>query len=216
MVGAHGVEMVVAVGEMAEAAVGALEWNHQRKVAKSVAKEWEWAEVEGELDLEKKENARLRATIAMYEQAFCQLHQQKLEDGNLSVERSMEVYEKLKMNVSSATFLQKLNSLSLNPCGTSSASTLVKTEDGMFLRASVDDPNSWLWLSETDVVRGDPREVKDCLGGDGYVLINQDDIVDSIASFMARYISSIPQAKNLSAKELQDVLSQQHLEEFLV
>jgi hypothetical protein len=83
--------MVVAVGEMAEAAVGALEWNHQRKVAKSVAKEWEWAEVEGELDLEKKENARLRATIAMYEQAFCQLHQQKLEDGNLSVERSMEV-----------------------------------------------------------------------------------------------------------------------------
>jgi hypothetical protein len=91
MVGAHGVEMVVAVGEMAEAAVGALEWNHQRKVAKSVAKEWEWAEVEGELDLEKKENARLRATIAMYEQAFCQFHQQKLEDGNLSVERSMEV-----------------------------------------------------------------------------------------------------------------------------
>lgn len=89
--GAHAVEMVVAVGEMAEAAVGALEWNHQRKVAKSVAKEWEWAEVEGELDLEKKENARLRATIAMYEQAFCQLHQQKLEDGNLSVERSMEV-----------------------------------------------------------------------------------------------------------------------------
>jgi hypothetical protein len=67
--------------------------------------------------------------------------------------------------------------------------------DGMFLRASVDDPNSWLWLSETDVVRGDPRVVKDCLGGDGYVLINQDDIVDSIASFMARYISSIPQAK---------------------
>ncbi len=39
-----------------------------------------------------------------------------------------QVYEKLKMNVSSAKFLQKLNSLSLNPCGTSSASTLVETE----------------------------------------------------------------------------------------
>ncbi len=38
------------------------------------------------------------------------------------------MYEKLKMNVSSATFLQKLNALSLSPCGTSSASTLVETE----------------------------------------------------------------------------------------
>ncbi len=42
------------------------------------------------------------------------------------------MYEKLKMNVSSATFLQKLNSLSLNPCGTSSASTLVETEGEKF------------------------------------------------------------------------------------
>jgi hypothetical protein len=91
MVGAHGVEMVVAVGEMAEAAVGALEWNHQRMVAKTVAKEWEWAEVEGELDSERKENARLRATIAMYEQAFSHLHEQKMENGGVSVERSIEV-----------------------------------------------------------------------------------------------------------------------------
>lgn len=30
MVGAHGVEMVKAVGEMAEVAVEALEWRHER------------------------------------------------------------------------------------------------------------------------------------------------------------------------------------------
>jgi len=209
MVGAHGVEMVVAVGEMAEAAVGALEWNHQRMVAKTVAKEWEWAEVEGELDSERKENARLRATIAMYEQAFSHLHEQKMENGGVSVERSVELYEKLKMNVASAAFLEKLKSFSLNGDGmTSSDSILVKTEDGMFVKADVDDPNGWLWLSETDLVHGDPKEVKDCLGADGYVMINQDDIVDSIASFMARYILSIPQAKNLSAKELQDAIAQ--------
>ncbi len=76
-------EMVAAVGGMAEAAVGVLDWSHQRRVAKAVAKEWEFAEVEGELDLERKENMRLRATIAMYQQAFGQLHQQKMENGTL-------------------------------------------------------------------------------------------------------------------------------------
>jgi hypothetical protein len=91
MVGGHRVEMVAAVGEMAEAAVGVLDWSHQRRVAKAVAKEWEFAEVEGELELERKENMRLRATIAMYQQAFGQIHQQKMENGTLSVERSMEV-----------------------------------------------------------------------------------------------------------------------------
>jgi hypothetical protein len=67
---------------------------------------------------------------------------------------------------------------------------------GMLLRSDVDDLDGWLWLSETDLVpSGDHKEVKDCVGADGYVLINQEDIVDSIASFMACYISSIPQAK---------------------
>ncbi len=67
---------------------------------------------------------------------------------------------------------------------------------GMLLRPDVDDLDGWLWLSETALVpSGDHKEVKDCVGADGYVLINQEDIVDSIASFMACYISSIPQAK---------------------
>jgi hypothetical protein len=118
------------------------------------------------------------------------------------------VYEKLKITLASDEFLEKLNSLSLDTGATSSDSILVKTEDGMFVRADLDDPNGWLWLSESDLAHTDPKEVKDCLGADGYIVINHEDIVDSIASFMARYISSIPQAKNLSAKELQDVITQ--------
>lgn len=98
MVGAHGVETVVAVGEMAEAVVGALEWRHDRQKAKDVAMEWDWAEVESDLDLQRRENARLRATIHMYEQAFLQLHQQKLASGELSVDRSMGVSVHPKFN----------------------------------------------------------------------------------------------------------------------
>ncbi|CAK9226415.1 unnamed protein product [Sphagnum jensenii] len=202
--------MVVSVREMAEAAVGAIEWNYQRMVGKAVDKEWECAEVEKELQSERKENSRLRAIIAMYEQAFCQLHQQKIEDGYFSEELSMEAYKKLKLNVESAAFLEKPKLSSANASnGMSSESISVKAEGGMLLRPDVDDLDGWLWLSETALVpSGDHKEVKDCVGADGYVLINQEDIVDSIASFMACYISSIPQAKNLSTKELQDAITQ--------
>lgn len=72
---------------------------------------------------------------------------------------------------------------------------LLLRADGMFVKADVDDPNWWLWLSEKDMAGGETKEVQDGLGSDGYVIVSQDDIVDSIASFMARYISSIPQAK---------------------
>ena len=63
------------------------------------------------------------------------------------------------------------------------------------MKADVDDPNWWLWLSENDTTHRDIKEVQDGLGSDGYVMVNQEDIVDSIASYIARYISSIPQAK---------------------
>lgn len=97
MVGAHGVETVVAVGEMAEAMVGALEWRHERKAAKDVSREWDWAEVESDLDMQRRENQRLRETIRMYEQAFEQLHKQKVESGKVSVDRSMAVSETLQI-----------------------------------------------------------------------------------------------------------------------
>jgi hypothetical protein len=67
--------------------------------------------------------------------------------------------------------------------------------DGLYVKADVDDPNWWLWLSENDTGNRDIKEVQDGLGSDGYVMVNQEDIVDSIASYIARYISSIPQAK---------------------
>jgi len=66
--------------------------------------------------------------------------------------------------------------------------------DGMYVKADIDDPNWWLWLSENEPDK-DIKEVQDGLGCDGYVIVNQEDIVDSIASYIARYISSIPQAK---------------------
>lgn len=78
---------------------------------------------------------------------------------------------------------------------------------GINVKVDVNDPNWWLWLSKNDVSRG-TEEVQDGFGADGYVLVNQVDIVDSIASFIARYISSIPHAKTITPKELQQAMTQ--------
>jgi len=214
MVGVHGVgETVVAVGEMAEAVVGAWEWRQEKrqkkaKEDKATTECWDdWAEVESDLELQRRENARLRATIHVYEQAFLELHQQKLATGEVSVDRSLGIYEQLKLRVASPAFLDKLKSLEGDGGSTSRDTTLLTTADGMYVKADVDDPNWWLWLSENDMDR-ETKEVQDGLGTDGYVLISQEDIVDGIASFIARYISSIPQAKNLTPKELQQAMAQ--------
>jgi hypothetical protein len=42
---------------------------------------------------------------------------------------------------------------------------------------------------------------------DGYVLIKQEDIVDGIASFMAAYLLSLKQTKDLTPNQLQQALS---------
>jgi hypothetical protein len=143
----------------------------------------------------------------MYEQAFQELHKEKADNGNLSVERSLAVYEQLKNRVASPAFLDSLKLSLADGASTSSDNTLLKTEDGLYVKADVDDPNWWLWLSENDMDR-EPKEVQDGLGSDGYVIVTQEEIVDSISRFIARYISSIPQAKNLTPKELQLVMTQ--------
>lgn len=56
------------------------------------------------------------------------------------------------------------------------------------------DQEKGLWLFVTDDVV--PREERDELGtNEGYVVITQQDIVDGVACFVARSISSLPQSK---------------------
>lgn len=50
-------------------------------------------------------------------------------------------------------------------------------------------------MTDKDLIERDTKLEQDGLGSDGYLIITQDDIVDGIASYMARYISSMPQTK---------------------
>lgn len=51
MVGVYGVEVVVVVGEMVEMVLGVMEWWYEWKLVKDVIREWDWVEVESDLDI---------------------------------------------------------------------------------------------------------------------------------------------------------------------
>ncbi|RWR92492.1 RING finger protein 214 isoform 1 [Cinnamomum micranthum f. kanehirae] len=69
-----------------------------------------------------------------------------------------------------------------------------------------EEGSSWDMVSETDLWEGyidDDNESDQ----DGYVLVGQEDIVDGIACFMAAYLLSLKQSKELTPNQLQEALS---------
>lgn len=85
------------------------------------------------------------------------------------------MYEKLRDKLSSSEFLQELAS----------------NDDAPALRDQ--EAGAWLFVSDDDV---QTKEERDGLGtSEGYVVITQQDIVDGVACFVARSISSLPKSK---------------------
>ncbi|KAF3665913.1 putative protein isoform X1 [Capsicum chacoense] len=67
----------------------------------------------------------------------------------------------------------------------------------------VEEGSSWDMVNENDLWEGGDPE----LDGEDYVLVRQEDIVDGIACFMAAYLLSLKQTKDLTPNQLQDALS---------
>ncbi|XP_059279650.1 uncharacterized protein LOC132033638 isoform X1 [Lycium ferocissimum] len=68
---------------------------------------------------------------------------------------------------------------------------------------SAEEGGSWDMVNENDLWEGGDPE----LDGEDYVLVRQEDIVDGIACFMAAYLLSLKQTKDLTPNQLQDALS---------
>ncbi|XP_060199024.1 uncharacterized protein LOC132627610 isoform X1 [Lycium barbarum] len=68
---------------------------------------------------------------------------------------------------------------------------------------SAEEGSSWDMVNENDLWEGGDPE----LDGEDYVLVRQEDIVDGIACFMAAYLLSLKQTKDLTPNQLQDALS---------
>ncbi|XP_027331261.1 uncharacterized protein LOC113846806 [Abrus precatorius] len=66
-----------------------------------------------------------------------------------------------------------------------------------------EEGNSWDFVSENDLWEGDEADLEQ----EDYVLVRQEDIVEGIACFMAAYLLSLKQTKDLTPNQLQDALS---------
>ncbi|KAK4359131.1 hypothetical protein RND71_021360 [Anisodus tanguticus] len=97
-----------------------------------------------------------------------------------------ELRDLLKSRVECPDFLQKLEN----------AQTSVPQN-------LVEEGSSWDMVNENDRWEGGNPE----LDGEDYVLVRQEDIVDGIACFMAAYLLSLKQTKDLTPNQLQDALS---------
>ncbi|XP_027905161.1 uncharacterized protein LOC114164625 isoform X2 [Vigna unguiculata] len=96
-----------------------------------------------------------------------------------------QLRDMLKSRVECPAFLQKLE------CAQASVSK------------NIDEGNSWDMIGENDLWEGQ----RDDLDQEDYVLVRQEDIVEGIACFMAAYLLSIKQTKDLTPVQLQDALS---------
>ncbi|RDX95116.1 hypothetical protein CR513_22402 [Mucuna pruriens] len=97
-----------------------------------------------------------------------------------------ELCDLLKSRVECPAFLQKLE------CAQVSVSQTIDEE-----------ANSWDMVSENDLWEGECAESDQ----EDYVLVRQEDIVEGIACFMAAYLLSLKQTKDLTPIQLQDALS---------
>uniref|UniRef100_A0A0E0K5Z8 Uncharacterized protein n=1 Tax=Oryza punctata TaxID=4537 RepID=A0A0E0K5Z8_ORYPU len=98
----------------------------------------------------------------------------------------------LKSRVASPEFLEKLDNI----------------QKSVYQNGAVDETISWDIISAADIWDDIDKgmNISDD-SEDGYVLIKQDDIVDGIASFMAAYLLSLKQTKDLTPNQLQQALS---------
>ncbi|KAK6126805.1 hypothetical protein DH2020_039453 [Rehmannia glutinosa] len=96
-----------------------------------------------------------------------------------------EFYGLLKSRVECADFLQKL-----------------ENAQAALPENIAEEGSSWDMVSENDLWEGGNVE----LDPEDYVLVGQEDIMDGIASFMAAYLLSLKQTKDLTPNQLQAAL----------
>ncbi|XP_058224167.1 uncharacterized protein LOC131333587 isoform X3 [Rhododendron vialii] len=94
-----------------------------------------------------------------------------------------ELCDLLKSRIECPDFLEKLECAQMS----------VMAEEG----------SSWDMVSDTDLWEGGSTEVDQ----EDYVLVRQEDIVEGIACFVATYLISLKQTKDLSPNQLQEALS---------
>lgn len=104
-----------------------------------------------------------------------------------------ELYDLLKTKVMSPVFVDKLRSIFL--------SNILESA-----KRPVDEFSSWDLVTEADLLRNKLNQSCSCLNQESYVVVNQEDIVEGIAYYMARYLLTLNNMKEMTPEQLQEAL----------
>lgn len=206
------------VMEVAEVAFKAVEFSkhhplhlkteHQEKSGEKNDKKQSLDVKEKELEALRSENQRLRDLL----EQNLKLLQNISESPCLLEDCPPDLHSRIVNTVESPKFLNQLKTLHNDtvdgiPCKFSleDGTELGLQLDEIVINVGGEEPSLWIWVTD-EMVHGIPEE-KSGIDNENYVVISQEQVVDSIGNFMARCILLNPNAKNLTPEEMQKKLS---------
>ncbi|XP_077213828.1 uncharacterized protein LOC143848716 [Tasmannia lanceolata] len=180
----HPLEVVETVLEVADVAWKAIEHHREHRSVDSVG---------DEISSLQSENLRLRTQL----EENLKLLQHLSQSPVLSKDCPPDLYLRLVATVDSSSFLTQLESLHQAPNNNSplngpSVETLINVD--------LEEPNWWVWVTD-EMVPGNTEELSG-IDNESYVIINEEQVVDGVANFIAKCIVSNPKSKRLTPEEL--------------
>ncbi|CAN1276510.1 hypothetical protein LINPERPRIM_LOCUS16040 [Linum perenne] len=159
--------------------------------------------VDEEMECIRSENRRLKSLL----EHNLKLLQNLAESPCLMNDCPPDLYARLAATVDSEQFLGQLKSLQQEtrngvtpgfPFKEPSAEVLIKIDH--------EEPSRWVWVTE-EMVHGNVEEYSG-IDNESYVVINENQVVDAVATFMAKCITANPKSQKLSPEELQKAVTQ--------
>ncbi|XP_058224165.1 uncharacterized protein LOC131333587 isoform X1 [Rhododendron vialii] len=116
-----------------------------------------------------------------------------------------ELCDLLKSRIECPDFLEKLECAQMSVMAAAPSKRIDVCAIDCSCNSSMmpEEGSSWDMVSDTDLWEGGSTEVDQ----EDYVLVRQEDIVEGIACFVATYLISLKQTKDLSPNQLQEALS---------
>ncbi|XP_022856617.1 uncharacterized protein LOC111377720 [Olea europaea var. sylvestris] len=123
-----------------------------------------------------------------------------------------DLHERLLAVVNSERFLDQLENLRQNsmegaackfPFNEPSDKDLEKVE--ILINVGHEEPSWWVWVTE-DMVPSNTEERSE-IDNDNYVVVNEEQVVEGVANFMARCLVANPKSQKLTPEQLQGAIT---------
>lgn len=203
--------MVEAAVEVVDVAWTALERHRDHAHHDAATTMWQdCIKLERELIQERSENHRLKAGLDELRKALHEARKMDCADQPVVLaapssaredDCPLDLYERLRKKVDSPAFVATLQDM--HEVESDSASKIAP-KDGES-RMNLEESSSWEIIPDDLFETGGGEEIN-TLDDDGFILVSQDDIIESLAAFVAKLVVSNPTAKTMSPKQMQDVV----------